>query len=61
MRNCEICKKPIVLVPSARERASHCGGSSKDYEDLFTTHASCAIDKRTHESIELMRKLNAEA
>lgn len=60
MRNCEICRKPIVLVPSARERASQWGGSAKDYENLFTTHAACAIDKRTHESIELMRRLNAE-
>ena len=58
--NCKICGKPVVLVPSAAERAAKYGGSAKDYIALFTTHSACFVAKRTRETIELMRRLNNE-
>ena len=55
---CTICRKPIVLVPSAAERAKRYGGRPEDYTRLFTTHAECAVAKREQEARELMRRLN---
>lgn len=52
---CSICNKPIVLVPSAKERAAKYGGVPSDYTKLFTTHAECAVEKREQETRELMR------
>ena len=54
---CSICNKEIVLSPSASERAKKFGGSPSDYTKLFTTHASCAIEKRSNESILLMHQI----
>lgn len=56
--NCNICGKPVVLVPSARERAEKYGGSPDDYTKLFTSHADCFIEKRRKDTAELMRRLN---
>jgi hypothetical protein len=57
MNNCTICGKPIILSPSASERAAKdvTGKSSAYYTSLFTTHADCAIAKRSVESVDLMR------
>jgi len=55
--NCTICGKPIVLVPSATERAAKYGGKPSDYTKLFTTHSECSIAKRERETVELMRRL----
>lgn len=62
MSNCTICNKPIVLVPSAAERAKRYGGKPSDYTACFTTHSDCAIRKRVQESIDTMRRrrLNGE-
>jgi hypothetical protein len=46
---CTICTKPIVLVPSAAERAAKFGGKASDYTKLFTTHPQCALDKRNEQ------------
>jgi hypothetical protein len=54
--NCTICGKPIKLVPSAKERARKYGGTARQYDELFTEHAECLIDKRQKETKELMRK-----
>lgn len=54
--NCTICKKPIVLVPSAAERARKFGETAAHYTALFTTHGHCAVAKRSQESIDLMRR-----
>jgi hypothetical protein len=43
---CTYCKKPIVLVPSAKERAKKYGGKPEDYVRLFTIHASCQLIQR---------------
>jgi len=56
--NCTICKKPVVLVPSAAERAAKFGGKPSDYTKLFTAHGECVVDKRSAESVELMRAIN---
>lgn len=46
--NCTICRKPIVLIPSAEERAAKdvTGKSAAFYRSLFTAHAQCQLDKR---------------
>ena len=59
--NCTICHKPVVLVPSAKERAAKFGGQPSDYTRLFTTHSACLIAQRSQESVDLMRKIVAES
>lgn len=54
--NCTICKKPIILIPSAQERADKFGGRPSDYINLFTEHAQCTIDKRERETAELINR-----
>ena len=56
--NCTICHKPVILNPSATERANKYGGSPQDYIKLFPTHSDCAIAKRNADVAETMRKLN---
>lgn len=56
--NCTICGKPIVLVPSAKERAEKSGGKPSDYTKLFTAHGECQVQKREAETLELMREGN---
>lgn len=58
MANCTICGRPIVLKPSAAERAKRYGGKPSDYTKLFTTHSECAVAKREADTLELMRRLN---
>lgn len=58
MAKCTICNKEIILSPSAEERAKKYGGKASDYTKLFTTHATCAVNKRSNVNIELMRKIN---
>lgn len=58
-RNCSLCGKPIVLVPSAAERAAKdvTGKSAAYYTSLFTEHAQCALRKRTQDTNALMRRI----
>lgn len=58
--NCTLCGKPIVLVPSAKERADKYGGRPADYTNLFTQHTDCALAKQKQETLALMRKINKE-
>jgi len=44
--NCTHCEKPIILTPSAHERAKKYGGKAKDYRNLFTIHADCQLEIR---------------
>ena len=53
--NCRICNKPIVLVPSAKERAAKFGGTPEFYTRLFTTHGTCQVAERSRDAIETMR------
>lgn len=43
---CTICNKPVVLVPSAAERAAKFGGKPSDYTRIFTAHTACILAKR---------------
>jgi hypothetical protein len=58
--NCTICNKPVVLNPSAEERARKdvTGKSAAYYTSLFTTHADCAIAKRSAGVSELIARNN---
>lgn len=58
--NCTICGKPVVLVPTAKERAAKYGGRPADYTALFTTHSQCTLNQRASETSALMRKLNTK-
>ena len=51
---CSICNLPIVLTPSATERAHRYGGKPSDYSSIFREHARCALDKRERETRELI-------
>lgn len=55
--NCTICGKPVVLVPSAAERAAKTGETAAFYTRLFTSHSDCFLAKRRRETSELMRKI----
>ena len=54
---CSYCGQPIVLVPSATERAQKYGGKPIDYINLFTMHGTCQVLKREKETRELMCKI----
>jgi hypothetical protein len=57
MSNCIHCKKPIILVPSAEERAAKdiSGRPASFYRNLFTEHSECALEKRKAETTALMQ------
>jgi hypothetical protein len=55
---CSICNEPIVLMPSAEERARKFGGSPSDYSRLFTEHSACALARRREGTSALIEKLN---
>jgi hypothetical protein len=56
--NCTICGQPIVLVPSAAERAAKDkdGTTASYYTNLFTEHTECALWKRDKDVRTLMVK-----
>jgi hypothetical protein len=56
--NCLECGKPVVLVPSAAERARTdvTGKPASYYTKLFPRHAACIVAKREKETLELMRR-----
>lgn len=57
--NCTICDKPIILIPSAAERARKNGGKPSDYIAMFTEHSACALAKRKADTFALMRSIAA--
>ena len=59
--SCSICRKPVVLVPSAAERARKFGGAPSDYTARFPDHASCVIERNKAETVALMRRIVAVA
>jgi hypothetical protein len=61
--NCTICHKPIVLVPSAAERAAKdtTGKTAAYYTGLFTEHAYCTLAKRKADTSALMRRIKEQA
>lgn len=59
MANCVYCKKPIILVPSAQERAERYGGKPSDYTKQFTYHADCFTKHHQQETSALINRINA--
>ena len=41
--NCKKCNTPIVLSPSASERAEKYGNTPAYYKDLFTVCSECQV------------------
>ena len=56
-RKCKLCGAPIILKPSAEERAIKYGGVPSDYLKLFDTHTGCALKKRSEETLALIDRL----
>lgn len=54
--NCTICGKPIILVPSAEERAKKdvSGRTAAYYRGLFREHSECALKKRAEDTSKLI-------
>ena len=58
--NCTLCHKPVVLHPTAAQRAERYGGTPRDYTLLFPNHADCVVKAREQEAIDLLRSLNSD-
>jgi len=56
--NCRYCKKPIILIPSAEERAKKTGGKPSDYTRLFTSHSQCLVEARSRDARTLLNNIN---
>lgn len=56
MNKCSICNQPIVLVPSAAERAKKYGGTPEYYTRLFQQHGECVVRKSREEVTSLLRR-----
>ena len=54
---CTHCKKEIVLIPSAKERAEKFGGVPSDYTKLFTMHSSCQLEAMEQQTSDLIKTL----
>jgi hypothetical protein len=54
--NCIHCNKPIILVPSAAERARKYGGEPSDYTKLFREHSECLIAHLNTLALELISR-----
>lgn len=57
---CTVCGKPIVLVPSATERARKFGITPEQYTALFIMHADCLLRKREAETKELIARIKTK-
>ena len=53
---CSHCGKPIILVPSAQEKAKKFGGSASDYTRLFTIHTDCQLKLRQDGVSDLIKR-----
>ena len=54
---CTICNTPVILSPSADERARKYGETAQYYRDLFPNHSKCIIAKRNAETSDLIKRL----
>jgi hypothetical protein len=55
-RACNLCGKPITLVPSAEERSRKTGYPASYFTNLFTTHSDCALRKRHQDVLDLIER-----
>jgi len=58
--NCTLCHKPVVLHPTAAQRAERYGGTPRDYTILFPRHADCELKAREQATQELIQRLNSD-
>lgn len=58
--NCTLCDKPVVLHPTAAQRAERYGGTPRDYIILFPRHADCELKAREQATQELIQRLNSD-
>ena len=58
--NCTLCHKPVVLHPTAAQRAERYGGTPRDYTILFPRHADCELKAREQGTRELVKRLNSD-
>jgi hypothetical protein len=56
--NCKHCHNPIVLVPSAAQRAARdiTGKTAEYFEKLFDYHSECTLELRRLSVSNLMRE-----
>ena len=52
--NCGICGKPVILVPSAAERAKKFGNTPEYYIRMFPNHVGCELMLREKETKEML-------
>ena len=55
--NCTYCNKPVILTPSAEERAARSNQTAAYYESLFTSHSDCFIRARNEATLQLIRTI----
>lgn len=54
---CPYCGKPVMLHPSAEERARKTGESPQYYRNIFQSHSACIVQARSAQAIALMRTI----
>lgn len=61
-KKCTICGEPVILIPSAAERAAKdvTGKTARYYTNLFPRHARCELDKRKRDTSEVLKRQNKE-
>lgn len=52
---CTICNKPVILIPSASQRAKCFGRKPEYYKNLFPNHSECIIKKRNNDTSKLIK------
>ena len=55
---CKYCHNPVVLTPSAAERARRYGGTAAEYTALFPNHSACEVEARSKSARESMQRIN---
>lgn len=56
--NCTLCHLPVVLHPTAAQRAASdvTGRTAREYTLLFPRHAECELKKRAADTAELKKR-----
>jgi len=57
MTSCKFCGKPIVLVPSAQERAKSTGLPASNFTKMFQWHSECLVEYRNREASAFIKRL----
>lgn len=57
---CKYCNKPVILSPSAAERAKKSDKPASYYTALFPNHSECEVAARSAGSVALMRSIKKQ-